>query len=1265
MRRKNIKKPIISALEQRILFDGAAVTTALDVLDNSSFNSNENQGNNNSVNSEVKNDATQNNAENQAHEAQAVQEFERSRREVAFVDVSVKDFQTLVDGVGEGVETYLVSSMNDIKSILETQEDIDAIHILSHGNTGEITVGSDVLNKDSLDNYDELLQTIKTSLTADGDLLLYGCNVASDGRGQEFIDTLASITQADVAASDDLTGSSTLGGDWVLEKSNGFIDTNTINVSDYNDILSLSVVVEHGNTVETYDNISSGVAHLTSGGNAVAYLVQTSGDMNVDWYSGYSGIIQVTDSNTSVLKSIDMTEHLSNNSNFISDMSITSLKNGGFVVVWTEGNASDSTLNKYYEIFDNNGNQVGSNPFNLLTTTDGGNIKVTSLANGGFAVAFLNGQTGIVKTYSYNAGNFTANSESIFIQNGASDVTGANAGDTTTPTTYGPDASDVRRLFAMGSLSITNLSDGSFVVACSTYDWVNSSYTPLGDFIYKFNADGTKSSFSGGSGQYWERVNWNPGQSNNITALTSFDGGFASLNKGHNGQWQITVYNNDGSLTTTNKLTDTVYYGGNYYNKYYYAVNVGAITSNLSNLYGNQNTYANDFQVDLEFDGTNLIAVLPNDNGGLSIANISTTTGNLIGSITTLSDIPVPSGKNITNPHYLTTASGFSLLYDVQSTNTVTINDPGGDWDAIYVLSDVYQYDLLTFASIDTTPPTFDITPATSNVTATTVDLSASLDEAGKVYYVVVPDGATAPSVAQILAGQDSSGSTALKSGNSDVPTTPFTGTYNITGLSANTAYDIYVVGQDDEGTSNVMTTATKVDVTTAKNLANNPTLTFTSNSSDITGDDIASDGEGGSSAIGDINIEITAIDSSINKLSYLTFQNYNGLNILTFEDGVSTEYYGLKIKSSDGSNFSLQSLDFHDWGGYTGEAFTIEAFDNGVSKGIITFNGNTTSSYINLTLGSQLTSSKFQNVDEIRIYKTDETNSWIGINNIQVGEPVVGAIVTAINASYTDTTANDTFANTTGTISATASSGSITAYGIDTGTTGGSNTINSITYDVSKAGTYGTLYVKSSDGSYVYVPTSNSVINALSSTVTDTFTIQATDGAGTTGNSLTITINGVNDTPSLTAPTSATYTDTSATDTFANTTGTLSASDVDSGTTLTYGISSGTNGSTTINSITYDVSKTGTYGILYVKSSDGSYVYVPNATAINALTSNTTDTFTVKTSDGSLSDSKTFTVNITGVNDAPTASGSRITINEDTSTVLSVSDFNFSDVDL
>jgi large repetitive protein len=229
MKIKKIKKPIISALEQRILFDGAAVATVVDVLDNSSFTSNET--------TTTSNDATSNNAENSVHEAQAVQGFERDRREVAFVDVTVSDYQTLVDGVGEGVEVYLVSSVDDINSILKNETNIDAIHILSHGTTGEITVGNDVLNSDSLNTFDDVLQSMKNSLSENGDILLYGCNVANDGTGQEFIDTLASITEADVAASDDVTGNSALGGDWDLEVISGVIETQTLVLDEYSNTL--------------------------------------------------------------------------------------------------------------------------------------------------------------------------------------------------------------------------------------------------------------------------------------------------------------------------------------------------------------------------------------------------------------------------------------------------------------------------------------------------------------------------------------------------------------------------------------------------------------------------------------------------------------------------------------------------------------------------------------------------------------------------------------------------------------------------------------------------------------------------------------------------------------------------------------------------------------------------------------------------------------------------------------------------------------------
>ena len=58
--------------------------------------------------------------------------------------------------------------------------------------------------------------------------MLYGCNVANGQSGVEFIQTLADLTEADIAASDDLTGSSDFGGDWVLESMNGVVESKFI-----------------------------------------------------------------------------------------------------------------------------------------------------------------------------------------------------------------------------------------------------------------------------------------------------------------------------------------------------------------------------------------------------------------------------------------------------------------------------------------------------------------------------------------------------------------------------------------------------------------------------------------------------------------------------------------------------------------------------------------------------------------------------------------------------------------------------------------------------------------------------------------------------------------------------------------------------------------------------------------------------------------------------------------------------------------------------
>jgi VCBS repeat-containing protein len=126
---------------------------------------------------------------------------------------------------------------------------------------------------------------------------------------------------------------------------------------------------------------------------------------------------------------------------------------------------------------------------------------------------------------------------------------------------------------------------------------------------------------------------------------------------------------------------------------------------------------------------------------------------------------------------------------------------------------------------------------------------------------------------------------------------------------------------------------------------------------------------------------------------------------------------------------------------------------------------------------------------------------------------------------------------------------------------------------------------------------------------------------------------------PTLNVLAGLTQIDTSVFDTFTATSGTFAASSA-SGTPLTFGISGGIPGSTVLAGVTYDVSKTGPYGTLYVNSATGAYTLIPNNEAINALKAPTTEAFTITVSDGTLSASQTFTIDINGTNDAAVISG-------------------------
>jgi hypothetical protein len=209
-----------------------------------------------------------------------------SVKSIAFIDTKVQNYQSLVAGVTPGTEVVVLDGDKDaidqITQILADRTNIESIHIISHGTPGSLQLGKTGLSVDNLETYSQQLQEWRSAFTDSADILIYGCNVASGPRagatvrqgfkppshsesrlkptgknsfiqssledlrhetgnsfpggtgeqardleidGLAFIQRIAQLTNTNVAASKNLTGSAAKGGDWKLEATTGEINT--------------------------------------------------------------------------------------------------------------------------------------------------------------------------------------------------------------------------------------------------------------------------------------------------------------------------------------------------------------------------------------------------------------------------------------------------------------------------------------------------------------------------------------------------------------------------------------------------------------------------------------------------------------------------------------------------------------------------------------------------------------------------------------------------------------------------------------------------------------------------------------------------------------------------------------------------------------------------------------------------------------------------------------------------------------------------------
>ena len=159
-------------------------------------------------------------------------------REIIFVDTATPDYQNLINQISadsdhpDAQEVILIQSGSDgiqtITDALSSRSGLSAIHIISHGSDGQIQLGSTSLSNESLTERTDEVATWASAFSDDGDILVYGCNIAASSAGQSLVDNLAIVTRTDVAASEDLTGSESLGGDWDLEYRSGDVETQVL-----------------------------------------------------------------------------------------------------------------------------------------------------------------------------------------------------------------------------------------------------------------------------------------------------------------------------------------------------------------------------------------------------------------------------------------------------------------------------------------------------------------------------------------------------------------------------------------------------------------------------------------------------------------------------------------------------------------------------------------------------------------------------------------------------------------------------------------------------------------------------------------------------------------------------------------------------------------------------------------------------------------------------------------------------------------------------
>ncbi len=208
--------------------------------------------------------------------------FEKSAgtdKELLIIDVGVEDSDLLIAGLVRPMEVVFLEAgkepLGQIAQALSSRFGTQSLHILAHGEPGALSLAGVTVDTAYIQAHAFAMSTIRFALAQAPELALWACSVASGASGKAFTNALAAHSGAGIFAAGGPVGSSVLGGSWDIGTPMPFRRA----------------------AVEIYPHVLSGTFSMTGGTVAANVYTQT---VNID---GTDVLMTITLSSSSWLNS--------------------------------------------------------------------------------------------------------------------------------------------------------------------------------------------------------------------------------------------------------------------------------------------------------------------------------------------------------------------------------------------------------------------------------------------------------------------------------------------------------------------------------------------------------------------------------------------------------------------------------------------------------------------------------------------------------------------------------------------------------------------------------------------------------------------------------------------------------------------------------------------------------------------------------------------------------------------------------------------------